>query len=192
MRIPLIVLAFLSFFWAFSFNPFDAQSGWLLNSIRQPEASSFAAGHLYVGLLSVALAATGLGLAWRSHRKGLPAVIGAPKSMFKELSIKSFYLDRLYHVFFVNLALVMAALSHRIDSKVIDRIIDKAGKWNVLFANIIAWFDKYIIDGLVNLLAYLAGKLGQLSRYVQGGTIHYYLFWALAGMLGFLLWIIKR
>ncbi len=192
MRVPLALLAFFSFFWIFSFNPFDAQAGWLLTSIRQPEASSFAAGHVYVGLFSVLLAAAGLALAWRSHIKRNTFPLSKPLKIAKELSVKSLYLDRLYHVFFVNLALVLAALSNRIDSLVIDRLINKAGKWNVLLANIIAWFDKYIVDGIVNLLAYLAGKLGQLSRSIQGGTIHYYLFWALAGMLGLLLWIIKR
>jgi NADH:ubiquinone oxidoreductase subunit 5 (subunit L)/multisubunit Na+/H+ antiporter MnhA subunit len=49
-------------------------------------------------------------------------------------------------------------------------------------------FDNKIIDGIVNLLAYLAGLLGLLARRLQTGKVQTYLAFALFGVLVFFLW----
>jgi NADH-quinone oxidoreductase subunit L len=49
-------------------------------------------------------------------------------------------------------------------------------------------FDNKIIDGIVNLLAYLAGFFGLLARRLQTGKVQTYLAFALFGVLVFFLW----
>ena len=49
-------------------------------------------------------------------------------------------------------------------------------------------FDNTIIDGLVNLFAYLAGFLGLLARKLQTGKVQTYLAFALFGVMVFFLW----
>ncbi|MGB2867139.1 MAG: NADH-quinone oxidoreductase subunit L [Bacteroidota bacterium] len=49
-------------------------------------------------------------------------------------------------------------------------------------------FDNKIIDGLVNLVAYLAGFFGLLFRRVQTGKIQTYLVFVLLGVMIFFLW----
>ena len=49
-------------------------------------------------------------------------------------------------------------------------------------------FDNKIVDGLVNLVAYLAGFFGLLSRKLQTGKVQTYLALALFGVLVFFLW----
>jgi NADH-quinone oxidoreductase subunit L len=52
----------------------------------------------------------------------------------------------------------------------------------------IGGFDDKIIDGIVNLVAYLAGFFGLLSRKLQTGKVQTYLVLALFGVMVFFLW----
>ena len=49
-------------------------------------------------------------------------------------------------------------------------------------------FDNKIIDGIVNLVAYLAGFFGLFSRKLQTGKVQTYLAFALFGVMVFFLW----
>jgi NADH-quinone oxidoreductase subunit L len=49
-------------------------------------------------------------------------------------------------------------------------------------------FDNTIVDGMVNLVAYLGGFLGLLARKLQTGKIQTYLAFALFGVMVFFLW----
>jgi NADH-quinone oxidoreductase subunit L len=51
------------------------------------------------------------------------------------------------------------------------------------FASIWAWFDKYIIDGIVNLLANIAGILSETFRRMQTGYIRVYALSMLIGVV---------
>ena len=47
----------------------------------------------------------------------------------------------------------------------------------------IAWFDRHIVDGSLDLLARTAQKAGALIRPMQGGNVQTYSIWFLAGVL---------
>jgi NADH-quinone oxidoreductase subunit L len=49
-------------------------------------------------------------------------------------------------------------------------------------------FDNKIVDGIVNLLAYVAGFFGLLTRKVQTGRVQTYIAWVLFGVMVFFLW----
>ena len=49
-------------------------------------------------------------------------------------------------------------------------------------------FDNTIIDGIVNLMAFLAGMSGRLIRPLQTGKVQTYLAFALFGVMVFFLW----
>jgi hypothetical protein len=49
-------------------------------------------------------------------------------------------------------------------------------------------FDNKIIDGMVNLVAYLGGFVGLLARRLQTGKVQTYLAFALFGAMVFFLW----
>ena len=63
-----------------------------------------------------------------------------------------------------------------------------AGLSFFLFYAGVGGFDNRIIDGIVNLLAYLAGFLGIMSRRIQTGKIQTYIAFVLFGVLVFFLW----
>ena len=57
-----------------------------------------------------------------------------------------------------------------------------------LFTVGIGAFDNKVVDGTVNLVAYLAGFFGLVSRRIQTGKVQTYLAFALFGVLVFFLW----
>ncbi len=63
-----------------------------------------------------------------------------------------------------------------------------AGLTFFLFYAGVGGFDNKIVDGLVNLTAYLAGFFGLLTRKVQTGKVQTYLAFVLFGVLVFFLW----
>jgi len=63
-----------------------------------------------------------------------------------------------------------------------------AGLTFFLFYVGVGGFDNKIVDGLVNLTAYLAGFFGLLTRKVQTGKVQTYLAFVLFGVLVFFLW----
>ena len=49
-------------------------------------------------------------------------------------------------------------------------------------------FDNHIVDGMVNLIAYLAGFFGLVARRVQTGKVQTYIVFVLLGVMVFFLW----
>jgi NADH-quinone oxidoreductase subunit L len=63
-----------------------------------------------------------------------------------------------------------------------------AGLTFFLFYVGVGGFDNRIVDGLVNLTAYVAGFFGLLTRKMQTGKVQTYLAWVLLGVMVFFLW----
>jgi NADH-quinone oxidoreductase subunit L len=63
-----------------------------------------------------------------------------------------------------------------------------AGLSFFLFYVGVGGFDNRIVDGLVNLTAYVAGFFGLLTRKVQTGKVQTYLAWVLFGVMVLFLW----
>jgi NADH-quinone oxidoreductase subunit L len=57
-----------------------------------------------------------------------------------------------------------------------------------LFYAGVGGFDNRIVDGMVNLIAYLAGFFGLLTRRIQTGKVQTYLAFVLLGIMVFFLW----
>lgn len=55
--------------------------------------------------------------------------------------------------------------------------IKRLGAALLRFAGIKSWFDRYIIDGLVNIFGHFILLLSALLRVIQSGSVrHYFLF----------------
>jgi NADH-quinone oxidoreductase subunit L len=206
---PVGVLSVLSLAFFFSPNPLDFNASWLLSGVgfrvlypleaflASPVMDAFTKAdraHTYVHLLtalgSAALAVAGVGLAWYRHRTPVPSVAGQteaePQGVGRFLH-HTFYLDRLYQALITTPAIKVAAGASQTDHKLIDYTLDTSGKFTVIFAKIVGWFDRWGVDGLVGLLVWLAGGIGRIGRLVQSGNIQsYYIF----SVLGFILLVL--
>jgi NADH-quinone oxidoreductase subunit L len=99
---------------------------------------------------------------------------------------EGFYVDTFYNRTLGLFTLKAADLTITIDRALLDRLIHLIAYAQVSLAHVIGWFDKRIVDGLVDAAGVVSHGLGNLTRSVQGGKIQLYIFWSVLGLLIFL------
>ena len=197
---PLLVLAALSVFVFYSFNPLGASSGWLYQALERPasvvpEAMAPAAWpifyravsdvHTLVMILSIVIAVSGIAFAWVVYeRKTLSADrMAVFMGRLYDGSRNKWYFDELYQAVFVNGTLLMTRLMNRFDNRVIDGIVNGSAGLIRGVSRVSGWIDHTFIDGLVNAMANVTGAIGMRMRRIQTGNIQNYLVFAVFGFL---------
>ncbi|MEP6994675.1 MAG: NADH-quinone oxidoreductase subunit L [Acidobacteriota bacterium] len=180
MTIPLIVLAGLSIVGGWvglpavfgeNANRFARFLAPVFEPIAGHEAEHAALPHatewLLMGL-SVAVAASGLLLAWKWYAKDegrVPARIAAAFPGLYALVADKFRIDELYGALFVRpFAWLARAL------------------WKVV--------DVLVIDGILNAAAFLVELAGDLLRFLQTGNARNYALTLLLGLVALLIWVV--
>mgnify|MGYP001457231555 CR=1 FL=1 len=90
-------------------------------------------------------------------------------------SLNKWYFDELYHKTFVAGLLGLSKVLYWFDAKIIDGIVNGSAEVTRRFAFFTGGFDKYVVDGLVNLVAYISGFIGLIFRRVQTGKVQTYI-----------------
>jgi NADH-quinone oxidoreductase subunit L len=172
MLVPLVILSVFALIaggvqYHEAFSGFLSQTPSLAYAPLQPAEHAAETGvHGQVMALSTIAGAVGIGLAaflYLGGRKEVEAVGKAASSTsvyglgLYQLSYNRFFIDAIYNVFIVWPLWLLALLSY--------------------------WFDRWIVDGLVNLIGKLPVAVGSLLRSLQNGMLQFY---ALAMMLGML------
>jgi NADH-quinone oxidoreductase subunit L len=145
--------------------------------------------------LSVVVAATGIVIAWRFYRGAFlaPDRLAASFPGAYRTLVHKYWVDELYDAVFVRgLALGGGQALHANDRFVID-----GGDGEVrpgLGVNGVAWgvrdlvagasnlWDRYVVDGAVNLTAFLLDNLSYAFRAVQNGLVQHYALGMLIGL----------
>ncbi|MDQ3395895.1 MAG: NADH-quinone oxidoreductase subunit L, partial [Bacteroidota bacterium] len=210
MRIPLITLGFLSMGFVFSLNPIDAAQSWVFPFLQNPgtatpdgftiiEQEWLLANtikyHYIVLVASIFLAISGVLLSWmyygRNEEINKEYLFKPTSSNFiGRLSYNNWFLDDIYKNSIVSSTLNSSQWIARFDKKVIDKFIEYIGIINVVLAHLIVWFDKAIVDGIINLGVFLSGKVGGFTRSFQQGSVQAYLIYSLIGAIILIAWII--
>jgi NADH-quinone oxidoreductase subunit L len=159
--------------WIVSLNP-ASFSGWFMSG---------SAGSLTT-FASVGVVLTALVSAYFYFRKK-----AAPPQITGMLT-NTFYLDKVYALLVTYPVGRLSSLLARADRKYIDGLLHGAAYAQVTVAHIAGWFDKTIIDGIVNLIARLASWSGAFVRNFQSGNIQMYIFWAGMGLVLLTLFIV--
>ncbi|MBN1912554.1 MAG: hypothetical protein JW818_22730, partial [Pirellulales bacterium] len=117
--------------------------------------------HLAVAVLSQTIVVLGIALAiglYAGKRKLLNPLTAVMKSLgLYQLSYRKFYFDEIYN------GLIVRPL--------------------VLIARAFAWLDRWLVDGLVNLVGALPGALGTALRPLQNGLLQFYALVMILGLL---------
>ena len=211
MVMPLVVLAGLSFFIWYTPNPISADSGWMVSKwienpeLHTPETSRFLfmnndmkfaeadnphtgmfsqtytdamhSAHYPAMVLSLLVAGIGILLAfyvyqWQKIKADSIAV--KFKNLY-EFSYNKWYFDEFYNSTFVAFTIGISKLSAWFDRRIIDGIVDGSAYVTKHFAFFTGTFDRVVVDGLVNLTAYLSGFIGLLFRRFQTGKVQTYI-----------------
>lgn len=110
--------------------------------------------------LTVALAAIALA-GWMYLRREQPVAdrLAATFSGLHKAASNRFYIDQAYQ--FVTHRIIFGCISHPI-----------------------AWFDRHVVDGFMNLLAWTTQNTALAIRFMQSGSVQRYCIWFLGGALG--------
>lgn len=209
MVTPLIVLSLLSLFIFYTPNPVSPDQGWFLGewiktpSQVVPDNSRFGflinsaeeqinhgkilhsveytetlhSVHYPALFLSLILGGLGILIAFVTYqwKKINPDAITAKIKPLYLFSLNKWYIDELYDKTFIAGTLLVSRLSAWFDTYIVDGIVNGSAYVIKSFSNIVSWFDKYIIDGFVNFTAFLSGFLGIGLRRLQTGKVQTYL-----------------
>jgi NADH-quinone oxidoreductase subunit L len=113
-----------------------------------------------VGLLGVGLALLGLALAWVLHGPRTATVDALPPALLE--AARSSAVDQLYVFGWKRVLYVLAA--------------------------VVSFFDRYIVDGLMNLVGWAGDKAGGALRRVQTGVAPDYVLAVFLGLLALVAW----
>ena len=196
LLIPAILLAIGSFSFVFAGLGFNADASWLVQSLPTPiyiVPVSYAAQslvdvgenvfkdlHGLVTQVATGLALIGIVIAYFSYRPNArleQAFIERrePVGMFGQVSFYHWYLDAFYRKFILKFFMLFSQASNWFDRKVIDGIVNTLPKISVVIAHLSKWFDRYFVDGMVNLSARIVGRVGHATRAIQGGNVQIYI-----------------
>jgi NADH-quinone oxidoreductase subunit L len=207
MTVPLMVLAALSFFFFFSFNPISASKGWFFEKMEYPivvvpavvastPTEEFVEEihhqHNLAMILSVSIAGLGILLAFTTYfwkKISADAFERSLKPVHTFLYNK-WYFDELYDATFVAATLGIAKILAWFDGTIIDGIVNGAGYVTKIIAVVSSKFDSIVVDGLVNFTAFTAGISGRFLRTVQTGKVQTYIIFAIVGMMAFVMFYI--
>jgi NADH-quinone oxidoreductase subunit L len=192
MLVPCLVLAMLCLFFFVSPHPLSPETGWLWMCLEHPrpafvvekmllEIFEQQKGDVHVLVLASSLMASTVGFAlaffFYSRKTSSLEYSEQPAnvSLVHKLSFNGLYLNELYGFFLVSPFERLAFAAASFDKNWIDKCVDNTATVVVGLANILAWFDKYIVDGMVNAGVYLIYQLGQQLRHLQNGKVQSYL-----------------
>ena len=96
---------------------------------------------------------------------------------------RKFYFDELYKATIVRFALWFSRASAWFDRTIIDGVVNSVGRFGRWVADVSARFDRSVIDGIVNGMGSLANRAGGMLRVVQTGQAQTYLLVALLTVL---------
>ncbi|MCX2741761.1 NADH-quinone oxidoreductase subunit L [Pontibacter anaerobius] len=210
MALPVIILAILSLGIFFSLNPLSFGSSWLMQGISigklstsyilsdelvqavklQDAANSTL--HIVFGVLSTLLGAAGISWAILKYRNKAREQLQQeePQGRLARLSQRHFGLNEFYDRTFVQPTLALSHQLYRIDIKIIDYTLNNGSKALVILAKVVAWVDRWVVDGLVWLAGALSKVLGRVGRGLQNGKVQSYYAYSLFGFILLLLYII--
>jgi NADH-quinone oxidoreductase subunit L len=115
-----------------------------------------------IGMAATGLALAGFVLAWAIHsRRAISARSLAPLAPLGRLA-RSAAVDRSFEAIYRRIVLV--------------------------FAHGVGWFDRYVIDGLMNLSAWATITLGERLRRIQTGNAQDYVLAVIAGAIALVVW----
>ena len=125
---------------------------------------------------SVGIALAGILLAWIFYVRipTLPARFTRTFRSLYELIANKFYVDELYGATVVTGTYSLCRASAWFDTWVVDGLVNGTRHFTVGVSHLSSGFDKYVIDLLVNSLAWLTRGLHRLARRIQTGLVQSY------------------
>ncbi len=158
--------------------------------LRLPESHGHAVHHskpeeLLFTLLSIAIAGAGIYLAYRFYivRPGLADRVTEKIKGLYRLVFNKYYVDELYDALFVNRTKDLGNALFWVDSNFVDGAVNGTAASTRGTATVSRLFDKYVVDGLVNLVGWINMLLNRIATSFQTGFIQRYALMTIFGIV---------
>lgn len=191
MLLPMAFLAVCSLFFVFSFNPFSYANSGILNGLAVQY--SFAEIHALHTIIPITLTLTALLSWWLGYNwyvKGTYPL--QANSSWMRFAQNQFGMNEWMEKTFVAPTLILGKASYWFDKYLVDGLVNGASYVVRKISEIITWIDKHIVNGIVNAIAQLAYELGNAFRFVQNGRLQNYLGFTLTAVLIGIIYLILR
>jgi len=99
------------------------------------------------------------------------------------LIFNKYWVDEVYDVVFVRGTLLLSRALAWFDRVIIDGVVNGAATVTRAFAWVSGAFDHYVVDGLVNGAAWVTDAVGARVRHIQTGNINWYVYGVLGSVL---------
>jgi len=150
-----------------------------------------AAGHAHdpmeyvLMLVSLAIAGTGIFLAYRFYVKdpAAPARVTARIPRLAALVADKYRVDELYGATAIGGTLSLSRFLAAFDLLIIDGLVNLTAYLTRVVSMLNGWFDNMFVDGAVNGVGRLVAYLGARARSLQTGVIQYNVVGVFAGVL---------
>lgn len=195
-KLPLVVLAVASLWFFSALNPLNARGWWLNVYLFSADAIGGAAAHTAIETwtlyISIILTLTGIAIAYSRYRPGSNRTINylnaqASSSWYSRLSLNGWYINDFYAFMAAGYGRITKFAS-KADRQVIDPMVNSLGVYSVVFSKLLAIFDREVVDGLVNLAAWISRQVGSFLSRVQSPRVQSQIAWMLVALVVIILW----
>ncbi|MGX5690320.1 NADH-quinone oxidoreductase subunit L [Arcticibacter tournemirensis] len=185
MKNVLVVLAVLCLFPVFSSHPLLFEDAWLLKGL--PVADTMTRVNAFHTIVPAAVNIMAvlliyLAYQWYGRQKKMPAFSNT--ALFRFAGNQWFF-DKVYDSVIVDGIVLISRGIYFFDKVVVDGVVNLVGRAGVVLSYLSRWTDRNIIDGIVNGAAYLTGQTGRFFRHFQTGRLQHYFVTMLLILLGF-------
>ncbi len=162
--------------------------------LRLPEAGEHLAVHpggqeILFTALSVIISLIGIFLAHRIYvvKPGAADRITGKIKGYYNLVFHKYYVDELYDRLFVNRTKDLGDACFFVDSKFVDGAVNGTAATTRGTAHASGFFDKYVVDGLVNFVGWFNMVLNRIATSFQTGLVQRYALGTVFGIVVFIL-----
>ncbi|GAA4303004.1 NADH-quinone oxidoreductase subunit L [Nibribacter koreensis] len=195
MLAPVMLLTVLSLWVFFSWSPLSSEQSWLVPQIASAlAANSFfpANGHQahisWILYLSLAMVVLGGALAFFTRQAVRAKQFTKPVMGWRYWLKNQFFLNEAYAFVVVRPTLALGRLTEKTDH-ILNYGLHAFSKGFVAISKLIAWGDRWVVDGAVQVVGWSSRQVGHLGRSLQNGNIQSYYLFSLLGLVALLFWL---
>jgi NADH-quinone oxidoreductase subunit L len=144
------------------------------------------AKEIFLMLASLGVAAAGIYLAYQLYyaKRIAPELVAEKIPWLYKLLVHKYYVDEIYDAAIVDRTKDLSTFLGKFDANVIDALGVNGAGWLTRFLSTISmWWDKWIIDGLLNFVAKMTQLLSYPVRLLQTGMFSSYAMLILVGLV---------
>lgn len=185
---PLMFLAVLSVVSGFVGMPWLHHGFSSVVYLSEPHHAEF---HLSTAIIATLVGLSGIGLAYLMYVKRAidPDKIASSMKGVYTTFYNKYYFDEAYDVLFIRPYYVICDAWYWFDRTIIDGLVNGTGALGMWWSDVNTWIDVNLVDGAVNGAGILTRGFGLTVRHLQTGRVQNYAFLVFAALV--IMWLLE-